>query len=105
MLAVVGLLNLLIAESAWRNLGHGLTDGHVIVQTGAVIRSREVLERAGIIGWTLDQSFFQRRLGLADLTATTAAGNERLLAPNIPVPLAVDLADRATPGMLDGFRA
>lgn len=105
VLAVVGLLNLLIAESAWRNLGHGLTDGHVIVQTGAVIRSREVLERAGIIGWTLDQSFFQRRLGLADLTATTAAGNERLRAPNIPVPLAVDLADRATPGMLDGFRA
>ncbi|ANS78767.1 transmembrane protein, distant y with ydbT [Serinicoccus hydrothermalis] len=105
VLLVVGVLNVLIAESAWRNLGHGLTDEHVVVQTGAVIRSREVLERAGIIGWTLDQSFFQRRLGLGDLTATTAAGNERLLAPNIPVPLAVDLADRASPGMLDGFRA
>ena len=105
VLGAVGLLNALIAESAWRNLGHGLTDEHLVVQTGAVIRSREVLERAGVIGWVVHQSFFQRRLGLADLTATTAAGNERFVAPNIPVTMAVDLADRATPGMLEGLRA
>ncbi len=104
-LGAVGLLNLAIAEASWRNLGHGLTQDHVVVQTGAIIRSREVLERAGIIGWVLHQSFFQRRLGLADLTATTAAGNERLVAPNIPVGAAIELADAATPGMLDRLRA
>lgn len=105
VLAGLGLLNLLLAESAWRNLGHGLTQRHLVVQTGAVVRTREVLERAGIIGWRLDQGYFQRRLGLADLMATTAAGAEVVTAPNIPVDRAVALAREATPGMLDDFLA
>jgi putative membrane protein len=101
VLGVVGTLNALVAESAWRNLGHALTAQHLVVQTGAVVRTREVLERAGIIGWVVHQGFFQRRLGLADLTATTAAGPEQVVAPNIPLPMAVELARAATPGMLD----
>ena len=105
VLGGLGLLNVLIADSAWRNLGHGLTQDHLVVQTGAVVRTRSALERAGIIGWVVHQSFFQRRLGLADLIATTAAGGESLVAPNIPLELAAGLADRATPGMLDGFLA
>lgn len=104
VLVGLGLLNVVIAENAWRNLGHGLTQDHLVVQTGAIVRTRSALERAGIIGWVVHQSFFQRRLGLADLTATTAAGGERLVAPNIPLPMAAELADRATPGMLDGLR-
>src|SRR5690606_13267576 len=101
VLAVVGALNALVAENAWRNLGHALTEQHLVVQTGAVVRTREVLERGGIIGWVVHQGFFQRRLGLADLTATTAAGQEQVVAPNIPLPMAVELARAATPGMLD----
>lgn len=107
-LAVLGalvLLNAVIAESAWRNLGHALSQDYLVVQTGAFVRTREALERAGIIGWVVHQSFFQRRLGLADLVATTAAGGEGLVAPNIPLELAVDLADRATPGMLEDLLA
>ncbi len=104
VLVGVGLLNVVIAENAWRNLGHALTDRHLVVQTGAVIRTREVLERGGVIGWVVHQGLFQRRLGLADLTATTAAGPERVVAPNIPLGMALDLADAATPGMLQGWR-
>ncbi|MFK5633332.1 PH domain-containing protein [Ornithinimicrobium sp. LYQ103] len=107
-LAVLGVLvplNALVAESAWRNLGHGLSDRHLVVQTGAVVRTRAALETAGIIGWVLHQSFFQRRLGLGDLTATTAAGSESVVAPNIPVEVAVALARRATPGMLEDVLA
>lgn len=105
VLSGFGVLNLVLAEASWRNLGHGLTEGYVIVQTGAVIRTREVLERAGVIGWLVHQSFFQRRIGLADLTATTAAGKERLVVPNVPFAAAVALADRATPGMVSDFQA
>lgn len=100
-----GLLNVLLAESAWRNLGHGLTAEHLVVQTGAVIRTREALERGGIIGWTMSQTFFQRRRDLMDLHATTAAGAEVVVAPNIPVPLGLALAREATPGMLEEFLA
>lgn len=105
LLAVLGALNAVVADSAWRNLGHGLTARHLVVQTGAFVRTREVLELAGVIGWRLDQSFFQRRLGLANLMATTAAGAEVVTAPDIPLVLAVPLARRATPGMLDDFLA
>ena len=105
LLVVLGGLGALVAENAWRNLGHGLTGRHVVVQTGAVVRTREALETAGIIGWVVQQSFFQRRLDLCDLVATTAAGGEQVTAPNIPVPMAVGLVRAATPGMLDDFLA
>lgn len=101
VLAGAALLNALLTESAWRHLGHGRTARHLVVQTGALVRTREVLESAGIIGWTLHQGFFQRRRGLADLTATTAAGSEFVIAPNIPLGMAVQLARETTPGMLD----
>ncbi len=105
LLAVVGLANAVVAESAWRNLGHGLTERHLVVQTGAFVRTREVLETAGVIGWVVQQSFFQRRRGLCDLVATTAAGAEQVTAPDIPVGAAVQLARRAAPGMLDDLLA
>ncbi|HSP60886.1 MAG TPA: PH domain-containing protein [Ornithinimicrobium sp.] len=101
----VGLFNALLAEASWRNLGHGLTGDHLVVQTGAVVRTREVLERAGVIGWVVHQSFFQRRLGLCHLTATTAAGSEQVVVPDVPLGAAVDLARRATPGMLEDVLA
>lgn len=105
VLVVVGAVNAVVADSAWRNLGHGLTDRHLVVQTGAFVRTREALEVAGIIGWVVQQSFFQRRRDLCDLVATTAAGSEQVTAPDIPVEAAVRLARRATPGMLDDLLA
>lgn len=105
LLLVLGAVNGVVAESAWRNLGHGLTERHLVVQTGAFVRTREVLEVAGIIGWVVQQSFFQRRRDLCDLVATTAAGAEQVTAPDIPVTAAVALARRATPGMLDDLLA
>jgi putative membrane protein len=51
----------------------------------------------------LTQSFFQRRRGLATLVATTAAGSEQVTVLDVPVHLAVALADSATPGMLTAF--
>lgn len=105
VLLALGVVNAVVAESAWHNLGHGLTQRHLVVQTGAFVRTREVLEVAGIIGWVVRQSWFQRRRDLCDLVATTAAGSEQVTAPDIPVPAAVALARRATPGMLDDLLA
>ena len=33
-----------------------------------------MLERRGVVGWTVRQSFFQRRAGLATVTVATGAG-------------------------------
>jgi putative membrane protein len=67
------------------------------------VRRRYALAREGIIGWNLEQSFFQRRAGLSTLTATTAAGHQRYAVPDVDLQEALRLADEATPGLLTPF--
>lgn len=98
--ALVIVAAVIAAELTFANLGHALTPRHLVSRYGATVRTRVALERQGIIGWVLDQSFFQRRAGLADLRATTAAGAEQVVIRNVPYAVAVALADQATPGML-----
>lgn len=90
-------------EAAYRNLGHLLTTDHLTAGDGALQRRRQVLERDGVIGWVIAQSFFQRRRGLATLTATTAAGNERVTVRDVPHGQAVRLATAVTPGAVAPF--
>jgi putative membrane protein len=95
----------LVGESAYRNLGHALTERHLVAGSGDLTRVRTVLETDGIIGWVVRQSWWQRRIGLSDLVATTAAGDERVLVRDVRLEDAVLLADAATPGMLTPFLA
>ncbi len=99
------LVAAVVGESSYRHLGHALAGGHLVAGSGALARIRTVLETDGIIGWVVSQSWWQRRIGLADLTATTAAGAERVLVRDVRLDVAVDLADRATPGLLTDFLA
>ena len=66
---------------------------------------RTVLETDGIIGWALTETWFQRRAGLADLVATTAAGAEKVVVRDVPRTRAIELADTATPGVLTAWTA
>ncbi|MHA7985908.1 PH domain-containing protein [Rathayibacter sp. CAU 1779] len=80
----------LLAEDRWRSLGHALLgtpgdDGVLVARSGSLARTRVVLRTAGIIGFTVRRSFFQRRAGLATLIATTAAGRHRYSIPDLPV--------------------
>lgn len=67
-------LAVLLALDAYRNLGHGVTGGYLVARSGTVRRTTVALQRDGVIGWTVKQSYFQRRAGVLTLTATTAAG-------------------------------
>ena len=104
-----GLALLLVAaavgESSYRHLGHALGERHLVAGSGTLARIRTVLETDGIIGWVVSQTWWQRRIGLADLVATTAAGNERVLVRDVRLEVAVGLADAATPGLLTDFLA
>lgn len=90
----------IVAESAYRHLGHARTSDHLVVGSGELTRVRTALEHDGIIGWVVHQSWFQRRLDLATLVATTAAGAEKVMARDIPLSAAIRLADASTPGVL-----
>lgn len=102
-LVVLVLLSWLLGRETYRNLGHHLTPRYLVAGSGTTQRERTALERAGIIGWVVRQSFFQRRRGLATLVATTAAGPEHVEVADLPLETAVALADAATPGLLDQF--
>lgn len=97
------LLGVVMGESSYRHLGHALTDDHLVAGSGTTARVRTVLETEGIIGWVIEQSWWQRRIGLAQLIATTAAGAERVVVRDIAIDRAVALADAATPGLLSPF--
>jgi putative membrane protein len=95
----------LLAADRYRRLGHGLTEGYLVVRSGTFQGRRDILQRGGIIGWNLQQSWFQRRAGLATLVATTAAGQQAYAAIDIPLERAIALADDAVPGLLTPFLA
>ena len=94
-----------VGEASYRHLGHALAGDHLVAGSGQLARTRTVLETDGIIGWVVSQSWWQRRIGLVDLVATTAAGNERVLVRDVRLEVAVELADAATPGLLTDFLA
>jgi putative membrane protein len=98
-------VNAVVGELRYRHLGHALTEGHLVSGRGALARVRTVLEREGVIGWVVTQSFFQRRAGLATLTATTAAGPERVDVRDVPYATAVEVAAEATPTAVGEFLA
>jgi len=93
----------LLAADRYRSLGHALPAGALVTQQGSLGRRRDVLAIDGIIGWNLGQTFFQRRAGLATLTATTAAGRQRYAVTDLPLSMAVALGNRALPGLLGDF--
>ena len=104
LVAVVALpVSALAAEASYRHLGHATTADHLVVGSGELARVRTVLEHDGIIGWVVHQSWFQRRLALATLIATTAAGAEQVVARDIPLDAAIRVADTSTPGVLTAW--
>jgi putative membrane protein len=106
-LAAVGLLapwgGARLAADRYAGLGHALTEHYVVVRAGSFQGRRDALQRSGIIGWNVRQTFFQRRAGLCTLSATTAAGKQVYHALDIPESDAVALADAAVPGLVSQF--
>ncbi|KZM71398.1 PH domain-containing protein [Nocardia terpenica] len=99
-----------LARDRYRGLGHavlpaaGARPAWLITRHGSLERDRDCLEAPGIIGWTVRQTLFQRRAGLATVVAATAAGKKRYHVIDVPLEQAWDLIDAVTPGRL-GHRA
>ncbi|WPW28193.1 PH domain-containing protein [Streptomyces atratus] len=102
--AVVGLpVGVFLARDAYRGLGHAISGDYLVVRSGTLRRSTAALERAGVIGWTVRQTYFQRRSGVLSLTATTAAGAGAYTAYDADASEGLDFASEAVPGLLEPF--
>ncbi|WP_405168075.1 PH domain-containing protein [Nocardia sp. NBC_01499] len=95
-----------LAEDRYRGLGHAVLPGTatrptwLITRSGSLGRDRDCLEAPGVIGWTVRQSFFQRRAGVATVVAASAAGKKRYHVLDIPLDEAFAFIDAVTPGQL-----
>ncbi len=104
--AIAALTAAALAHDRYRGLGHAVipSDGErpvwLITRRGALDRDRDCLEAPGVIGWTVRQTFFQRRAGLATVIAASAAGKKKYSIVDLPIERAWALIDQVTPGIL-----
>ncbi|WP_323791584.1 PH domain-containing protein [Nocardioides sp.] len=101
-LATVAVMALIGADRV-RGLGHTLVDQYVVARSGSLSRRREALAVDDVIGWNLRATFFQRRMGVCTLVATTAGGRGAVRVLDVPDETAVALADEALPGLVSQF--
>lgn len=88
---------------AYRALGHTITGDYLVVRSGLMSRSTSALRRDAVSTIAMRQSVLQKRLGLATVSAMTAAGWGAYEAFDIDVEEAVDFARRAAPGLVEEF--
>jgi putative membrane protein len=101
---LVGLAaGLALAADRFHSLGHAVVGTRLVARSGSLVRRRCVLSAEGIIGWNLDQSFFQRRSHVVTLTATTAAGRQAYQIQDVGLAEAIRVAEQARPGLLAPF--
>jgi putative membrane protein len=100
---VLPVLGVPLGINRYRNLGHALTSRYLVSRWGSLDRRTVALQRDGIIGWQVRQSFFQRRVGLATLTATIAAGRGAYHVLDVTESDAIRLAEATVPGLLAPF--
>jgi putative membrane protein len=93
----------LLALDRYRSLGHELTARYLVARQGSVQRRTVALRRDGVIGWTFRQSIFQRRAGLVEVEAVTAAGAGGYTVLDVSAPDGVALADATVPRLLTPF--
>ncbi|MGO4441887.1 PH domain-containing protein [Mycobacterium sp. 2YAF39] len=87
----------LLAVDRSRSLGHRVGDGWLVARTGSLQRRRDCIAAPGIIGWTVRQTFMQRRAGVATLIAATAAGVKHYQVVDVPAAIAWSVAAEASP--------
>ncbi|MEV0147908.1 MULTISPECIES: PH domain-containing protein [unclassified Nonomuraea] len=92
-----------LAVAGYRGLGHALGGRHLVARSGAVVRRTVALDRGGIVGWKISQSYVQRRAGLLTVSATTAAGDGHYDVVDVGRAAGLELAAGAVPGLLGPF--
>lgn len=92
--AVLAVLLVPAAIANGRTLGHRVHDGSLTARRGFFWRRTDVVQLRGISGAHVTQSILQRRLGLASVIATTAAGEKHYTVVDVALGTAAELAAR-----------
>lgn len=93
----LALFSAFLAVDRARSLGHRTGGGWLVTRAGSVQRRRDCVAAAGIVAWTVRQTAFQRRAGVATLIAATAAGVKRYELIDVPAETAWSIAATTSP--------
>lgn len=99
--AVLFVVAGLVALDNYRALGHRLTPDVLISRWGTWHRRTSLVDRDAITGWVFMQTYFQWRLGLMTMVASTAAGTGGYLVCAVGVDEGAALAREITPTVID----
>ena len=97
------LLAPVLAESRYRRLGHAVVAGHVVSRSGLFPETTMFVRTQAIIGWNVQETFWQRRAGLVTLVATIAAGEDSVRILDLPRAEVEAVVRCATPGPVEQF--
>lgn len=110
LLWVLGVAALLLAAAGWplgadryRSLGHGYDGTRLSVRSGSLRRAQAVVERRAVVGWRLEQTWFQRRAGVYTLVAGVGAGKGGYSAIDVSESQAAGFPTEVTPEWLTPF--
>ncbi|WP_017623555.1 PH domain-containing protein [Nocardiopsis chromatogenes] len=102
-LVLLAVLGVPLAVDRYRSLGHGRDERRISVRSGSLARKQAMVQREAIVGWLWRQSLFQRRAGLAHLTAAVGAGAGGYTAVDADFAESVSFAAGVTPAMVRPF--
>ncbi len=97
LVALLAVCCALLSADRVRGLGHRVDGRWLVARAGSLERRRDCIAAEGIIGWTVRQTFFQRRAGVATLIAATAAGVKHYQVIDVPAGLSWSIAGAASP--------
>lgn len=80
------------AYGNYRGLGHRIEGDYLFSRRGYFLRRFDAVQLRGVSGATVGQTMFQRRLGLANVTATTASGEKAYYVVDVSIGEATRLA-------------
>jgi putative membrane protein len=100
---VLAVLGIPLGLDRYRSLGHTYDGTRLSVRSGAIRRSQAVIERRAVVGWTIRQTWFQRRAGVLTVIAGVGAGTGGYAALDVAEATGPAFAAEVTPDWLGPF--
>ncbi|MFC4063113.1 PH domain-containing protein, partial [Planomonospora corallina] len=100
---LLALLGVPLGLDRYRSLGHAYDGSRLSVRSGSLRRSQAVVERRAVVGWTLGQTWFQRRAGLLSVVAGVGAGSGGYTALDVGEAEGVAFVSEVTPDWFAPF--
>lgn len=101
---VLALLGIPLGLDRYRSLGHAFDGARLSVRSGSLRRTQANLEGRAVVGWTIRQTWFQRRARVITVIAGVGAGSGGYSAIDTGESQGVDFAASVTPDWITPFR-